>query len=292
MSSGTIVDNDTRGVSVSTDALNVQEGGSDSYEVVLESQPTGTVTVTPNVTGSPDVTLNDTVLTFTDSNWDTAQTVTVSAAQDTDAVDDEASIAHTVAGADYGANGVTAGSVAVTVDDDETPPVLDLAVSAVAGDDTINIAEKAAGFSISGNTGSEIGVGVSVEIGTDTLTATSSDDGNGTATWSVDVPSNAAYITGASLNATVSASKTAFTDATDVVRALAIDLTAPTAPTYTLPTSLKVGEAIATMNPSGGADIAGYSATGLPSGLVISDSTGAITGTPDAADANTVRPPP
>ena len=284
---GTIVDNDTRGVSVSSDALNVPEGGSDTYEVVLESEPTGTVTVTPTVTGSPDVTLNATVLTFTDSNWYTAQTVTVSAAQDADAVDDDASIAHTVAGADYGANGVTAGGVAVTVDDDEIPPVLDLAVSAVNGDDTINIAEKAAGFSISGNTGSEAGVGVTVEIGTDTLTATSTDNGNGTAAWSVDVPADAAYITGASLNATVSASKTGFTDATDVVRALAIDLTAPTAPTYTAPTSLRVGEAIAAMNATGGADIDGYAAEGLPSGLEIDDSTGAITGTPDTADANT-----
>ena len=284
---GTIVDNDMRGVSVSTDALSLTEGGSDSYEVVLESQPTGTVTVTPTVTGSPDVTLNATVLTFTDSNWDTAQTVTVSADQDTDAVDDEASIAHAVAGADYGANGVTAGSVAVTVDDDETPPVLDLAVSAITGDDTVNIAEKAAGFAISGNTGGEAGVAVSVEIGTDTLTATSSDDGNGTAVWSVDVPADAAYITGASVQVTVSASKTGFTDPADVVRALAIDLTAPTAPTYTPPTSLRVGEAIATMNPSGGSDIDGYSATGLPSGLEIDDSTGAISGTLDTADANT-----
>ena len=284
---GTIVDNDMRGVSVSTDALSLTEGGSDSYEVVLESQPTGTVTVTPNVTGSPDVTLNATVLTFTDSNWDTAQTVTVSADQDTDAVDDEASIAHAVAGADYGANGVTAGSVAVTVDDDETPPVLDLAVSAVTGDDTINIAEKATGFSISGNTGSEAGVGVSVEIGTDTLTANSTDDGNGTAVWSVDVPADAAYLTGSSVTVTVSASKSGFTDPADVVRALAIDLTTPTAPTYTQPTSLKVGEAITTMNPTGGADIAGYAAEGLPSGLEIDDSTGAITGTPDTADANT-----
>ena len=41
-------------------------------------------------------------------------------AQDDDADDDEATIAHTVGGADYEANGVTAAPVAVTVDDDET----------------------------------------------------------------------------------------------------------------------------------------------------------------------------
>ena len=163
-----------------------------------------------------------------------------------------------------------------------------LNLDAIADDNTVNIAEKAAGFAIAGNTGSEEGVDVSVQIGIETpLTDTSADDGNGAATWSVDVPSDAAYIAGSSVTVTVSASKTGYSDPADVVRALAIDLTAPTAPTYTQPTSLTVGEAIATMNPSGGTDIAGYSATGLPSGLEIDDSSGAITGTPDTADSST-----
>ena len=163
-----------------------------------------------------------------------------------------------------------------------------LNLDAIADDNTVNIAEKAAGFAIAGDTGSEEGVDVSVQIGSETpLTDTSADDGNGAATWSVDVPSDAAYIAGSSVTVTVSASKTGYTDPADVVRTLAIDLTAPTAPTYTPPISLTVGEAITTMNPSGGTDIAGYSATGLPSGLEINDSTGAITGSPDTADANT-----
>ena len=157
----------------------------------------------------------------------------------------------------------------------------------IADDNTVNIAEHQAGFAIKGDTGGEAGVSVSVQIGSETpLTATSADD-SGTATWSVTVPGSAAYITGASVQVTVSASKTGYTDPADVVRTLAIDLTAPTAPTYTPPTSLTVGEAITTMNPSGGTDIAGYSATGLPSGLDIDDTSGAITGTPDTADANT-----
>ena len=41
-------------------------------------------------------------------------------AQDADAEDDIASIAHAVSGADYGQNGVTADAVAVTVTDNET----------------------------------------------------------------------------------------------------------------------------------------------------------------------------
>ena len=63
-------------------------------------------------------------------------------------------------------------------------------------------------------------------------------------------------------------------------------MTAPTAPGYTAPSSLTVSEAIADMSPSGGVDVEGYDASGLPSGLGINGSTGAIAGTPDTADAN------
>ena len=163
---------------------------------------------------------------------------------------------------------------------------LALNVNTIADDDTINIAEKGAGFTISGDTGTETDVSVSVEIGTTTFTATSADVA-GTATWSVSVPADSADITGTSVDVTVSASKTGFTAPADVERTLTVDLTAPTAPTYTAPASLKVGEAIAEMSPSGGIGIDEYAAAGLPSGLNIDSSTGAISGTPDAADANT-----
>ena len=136
----------------------------------------------------------------------------------------------------------------------------------IAGDATVNIAEKAAGFSISGDTGSEAGVGVEVRIGTGTLNATSADDGNGTAAWSVDVPADAAYIAGTGVTVTVSASKEGYNAPSDVESTLGVDLTAPTAPTYTAPASLEVGEPIAAMSPTGGADIVEYDATGFAFG--------------------------
>ena len=61
---------------------------------------------------------------------------------------------------------------------------LALNVDAITGDDTVNIAEKAEGFAISGDTGTEAGVTVSVQVGTGTLSTTSADE-SGTATWSV-----------------------------------------------------------------------------------------------------------
>ena len=116
--SSTYTGSATRGVTVSATVLTVNEGTTGTYTVVLNSQPTASVTVTPSRTGSSDVTFSPPTLTFTASTWDTVQQVTVTAAQDSDAVDDSATISHAVTGGDY--VGVTVESVVVTVDDDET----------------------------------------------------------------------------------------------------------------------------------------------------------------------------
>ena len=162
---------------------------------------------------------------------------------------------------------------------------LALSVDAIATDDTVNIAEKTAGFAISGDTGSEGGVSVMVTVGSTTLSATSAEADP--ATWTVNVPANAAYITGTSVNVSVSASKSGFTSPSDVTRTLTVDLAAPSV-SYTAPASLKVGVAISAVTPTtADSDIASYSATGLPSGLAIHAGTGAISGTPDTAAATT-----
>ena len=160
---------------------------------------------------------------------------------------------------------------------------LALNLNTIAGDDTVNIAEKTAGFTISGDTGSEGGVSVSVTVASTTLQTTSGSNG----TWSVNVPAAASYITGTSVTVTVSASKIGFTAPNNVTRTVTVDLTAPSAPSYTAPATLQVGVAISAMNPSGGSGINGYSATGLPSGLGINTATGVISGTPNSANAAT-----
>ena len=126
----TVEDNDTRDVTVSTTALTINEGATGTYTVVLDSQPTASVMVTPSKTGSSDVTFSPPTLTFTTSNWSTAQTVTVATAQDSDAVDDSATISHAVTGGDY--VGVTVESVVVTVDDDETADTTAPRVASIA----------------------------------------------------------------------------------------------------------------------------------------------------------------
>ena len=115
----TILDDDTRGVTVAPVQLELDEGGSRGYTVTLDSQPTGDVTVTPSKSGDADITFPPASLTFTDTNWDTAQTVTVSAAEDGDPLDDQATISHAVSGADYGSNNVRAAPVQATARDND-----------------------------------------------------------------------------------------------------------------------------------------------------------------------------
>ena len=121
----TITENDTRGVTLSKTALTVKEGESGTYTVVLDSEPTGDVTVTVGgATGDVSVdTSTDTgdqnTLTFTTTNWDTAQTVTVAAADDDDAVADTAvTLTHAASGGDYAS--LTGPSVSVTITENDT----------------------------------------------------------------------------------------------------------------------------------------------------------------------------
>ncbi len=122
----TVTDDDA-GVSVSETTLTVTEGGSATYTVKLAAQPASDVVITVS-SGNTDVTVSPATLTFTPSNWSTAQTVTVAAAQDADAVNDAAAIAHAVDAARSADefDAVTIAGVAVTVTDDDARLVLDV----------------------------------------------------------------------------------------------------------------------------------------------------------------------
>ena len=121
----TITEDDSAGVSIDPTDLTVVEGSSGGYTVVLDTQPTGDVTVTISGHAGTDITLDETTLTFTADNWDAPQKVTVSAAQDDDAAADAAvSLSHTVISVDdtlY--NGISTESVPVTITDDDTAGV-------------------------------------------------------------------------------------------------------------------------------------------------------------------------
>ena len=130
----------SRGVTVSPTALTVTKGTSRTYTAKLNTQPTESVTVTPS-SSNTKVTFSPASLTFTTTNWNTAQTVTVTAAQDAaDAA--SATISHAVAGGDYGP--VPAASVAVTVKDvggggavGPSVPGAPASLTATAGDEEV-----------------------------------------------------------------------------------------------------------------------------------------------------------
>ena len=118
-----ITDDDDAGVTLSKTSLGIGEGGSGSYSVVLTSEPTADVTIEFNAPAGSDLRVSPASHTFTNANWETLQTVTVSAVHDDDFSDDTGTITHRVRSSDSDYNNRSVGSVAVTVDDDEEVPV-------------------------------------------------------------------------------------------------------------------------------------------------------------------------
>ena len=147
----TINDDDTAGVTITETgtppATSVSEdGGVDSYTVVLDTQPTHSVSVAVTSTGpvafdGPDsataYTTSET-LTFTTSNWNSAQTITVQGQNDD--VDNtggsrSATIAHNVSSTDAKYNALADETVTVTVTDDDETPEIDLSVNPTTVDE-------------------------------------------------------------------------------------------------------------------------------------------------------------
>ena len=113
-------DSNSRDVIVSEPTLALSEGSNITYTVELASQPTATTTVSITITGDAQLTIDPTELTFTTSNWNTPQTITVTATQDEGSSDNTATLNHVASGSDYVA--VTK-AVTVTVTDDDDPQV-------------------------------------------------------------------------------------------------------------------------------------------------------------------------
>ena len=103
------------GLTLEPATIDVEEGGSDTYTVVLKSQPAAEVTI--DIRAGGDVTATPASLTFGTSDWDTTRTVTVSAAQDGDGDDDSVTLVHDMKSSDPNYDATDAASVTVTVED-------------------------------------------------------------------------------------------------------------------------------------------------------------------------------
>ena len=117
-----ITENDTPDIVLSKTDLSLTEGDAvgSSYTVALATKPSAGVSVSITGHAGTDLSLDETTLTFTTGNWNTAQTVTVKAGQDDDTVSDAATLRHTASGGDYA--GITA-DLPVTVTDAGDPRV-------------------------------------------------------------------------------------------------------------------------------------------------------------------------
>ncbi|MDS1344785.1 DUF4347 domain-containing protein [Planktothrix agardhii] len=120
----TNTDNDTKGITVTptTGLTTTEAGGKATFTVVLNSQPTANVTIPLTSSNTAEGTVDKTSLTFTATNWNTPQTVTVTGVNDS--VDD-GDIAYNIVTAaatstDTNYSGVNASDVAVTNTDNDT----------------------------------------------------------------------------------------------------------------------------------------------------------------------------
>ena len=164
----TIPDNDTRGLQIHRSWVYVDEGSSNQTDTVrLKSQPTAAVTVNI-VSNNQDVKVSPTSLTFNPSGSNLsnqAQTVTVSAAQDDDAVDDMATLTHTTLGGDYGGVGALSIGRSIEVDDDdtETNPGFQLPLITITGGPAVTEGSPAT-FTLSADPAPTSNLNVSVEV--------------------------------------------------------------------------------------------------------------------------------
>ena len=114
---------------VSVASLTVAEGGSDTFTVSLTTAPSAPVTVSLVSGDTSAATVTPASLTFTDSDFDTPQTVTVHGTEDSDYNDESTTVTATAANGGY--DTVTA-SVAVAVTDDDEPTATDAAAYVTA----------------------------------------------------------------------------------------------------------------------------------------------------------------
>ena len=223
----TITDDDTRGITVSKATLTLDEEDNaatmeadehqETYTMVLDSEPSGgTVTIgvasdDTNIAGVAPATL-----TFTASNWDEPQTVTVTAVLD--GIDNpmdrrEVAITHTVTatGTDY--DGATASGVTVTVNDDDGAPTLSINSPSVTEADSSSTATLTFTVRLQPESGNTVTVSYA-----DAGTGTATSGGTDYATLASDTLTFAPSETSKSVAVTVSGDDIDESDETVVVR--------------------------------------------------------------------------
>lgn len=122
-----VTDDDVLGISTSTSSLAVTEGANQTFTVQLTQMPTASTTVMIAPASATVATVSPGSLMFTTANWNTPQTVTLTAVQDDDVVNGSTTLMLT-------ATGLAPRTVSVSVTEDDvqaivTSPATNLAVT-------------------------------------------------------------------------------------------------------------------------------------------------------------------
>ena len=124
----TNLDNDTAGITVSPTSglITTEAGGTATFDVVLNSQPTANVTISIASSNTAEGTVSASSLTFTSSNWNVVQTVTVTGVND---FVQDGNIAYSIntgaaTSGDANYNGLNASDVAVTNQDNDSAGIV------------------------------------------------------------------------------------------------------------------------------------------------------------------------
>ena len=124
----TNTDNDTAGITVSPTSglMTTEAGGTATFTIVLNTQPTANVTIGLSSSDTTEGTVAPASVTFTAGNWNTPQTVTVTGVNDDL---DDGDVAYTIVTAaatstDANYNGLNAADVSVTNTDNDTAGVV------------------------------------------------------------------------------------------------------------------------------------------------------------------------
>jgi hypothetical protein len=185
----TEADNDTLSFVTDKDSVAVPEGGTATFQVKLSAQPSSTVSVTvARFSGDTDISVQSGAsLTFTTSNWNTYQTVTLSAAEDADTVNGAATIR-------VSASGVPNKDITATEADTTPIPILLVIPSeALSVNEGGSFSASSKQYSISNSGGGAFNWTTSVDQGWVTV---SPESGTNSGTVTVSINSNANRLSG------------------------------------------------------------------------------------------------
>ena len=112
---------------LSTNTMTINEGGQGTFTIKLDKQPTNNQIISL-AKNNNDVMLSADTLTFTTSNWNIEQTVTVTVAEDDTDYSNETCIITCVS------NNVSAQTITVEITDNDTPPEGNISVTSISLD--------------------------------------------------------------------------------------------------------------------------------------------------------------